>query len=128
MSGNWPGAAGQFGFGLAVTVNAMQYGSFKFNTGSTVAGVHFEANNSFGQTGTMSVSTSPGDFYGGTSLCNGSSPVNISTKSGTAATCKLNLNTDYYLNISMSSSFSGHTTNCTTSSCTTGWLVYSYSN
>ncbi|HXR63620.1 MAG TPA: hypothetical protein VN720_08790, partial [Rudaea sp.] len=63
-----------------------------------------------------------------TSLCNGSTPVNISTKPGTAATCKLSLNTDYYLNISMSSSFGTHPSNCLTSSCTTGWLVYSYGN
>ena len=127
MSGVWPGNSGQMGFGLQVTVNATQYGSFKFNTGSTAAGVHFEANNSYGQTGLMSVSTVPGDFFSGTALCVGTS-LNISSKTGTLAQCKLSLNTDYFVNISMAGYASPHDTTCGAGSCTTGWTTYSYGN
>jgi hypothetical protein len=128
MSAAWPGSGTQLGFGLTVTVNATQYGSWKFNTGSTVAGIHFESNESFGTRGLMSVSTVPGDFFGGTSLCR-SSTLNISSKSGTAANCKLSLNTDYYLNIaSVDPLDTSHPSTCTNVSCTTGWMVYGYSN
>jgi hypothetical protein len=128
LSAAWPGAAGQYGFGLAITVNQNAFGSFKFNTGSTVAGIHIEANSSYGVAGLLSVSTTPGDYFpGSTSLCFGST-LNISSKAGTAATCKLSLNTDYYLNVSNADYFSPHATDCSTSACTTGWTVYGYGN
>jgi hypothetical protein len=128
MSAGWPGAAGQLGQGLSITVNANGFGSWKFNTGSTVAGLHFESNSSYGVTGLMSISTTPGDFFpGSTALCFGST-LNISTKSPTTATCKLSLNTDYYLNVSNADFFTPHATDCTTSACTTGWTPYGYGN
>ena len=127
MSAAWPGSAAQLGFGLAVTVNANAFGSFKFNTGSTAAGLHFEFNSSYGVGGLMSVSTIPGDYFpGSTAVCYGST-LNISSKPGTTATCKLSLNTEYYLNISNADYFSPHATDCAASSCTTGWTVYGYS-
>jgi hypothetical protein len=129
MSGAWPGGAAQLGYGLRVTVGQMKYGSFKFNTGTTAGGVHFESNGSYGTTGTLSVSTVPGDLVGGTSLCKGSSSLNISSKTGTAANCKLALNTDYYLNISSANYLSSNLeTNCGTTSCQTGWTTYGYGN
>jgi hypothetical protein len=128
MSGPWPGNAGQLGYGLKVTVNANQYGSFAFNTGATAHGVHFESNGSYGTLGVISVSTVPGDFYGGTALCVGST-LNISSKTGTVATCKLALNTDYYLNFSSADvAPPAHETDCTAAACTTGWTTYGYSN
>lgn len=129
LSAAWPGSASQYGFGLAVTVNATQYGSWKFNTGATEAGVHFESNSSYGVQGLMSVSTSPGDFFSGTTaVCKGST-LNISSKAGTSANCKLSLNTDYYINIAMVDPFGSHGSTCGTgTSCTTGWTVYGYGN
>jgi hypothetical protein len=129
MSAPWPGSAAQYGWGLAITVNQMGFGSFKFNTGSTPAGIHIEFNSSYGVTGLLSVSTVPGDYFpGSTSLCYGST-LNISSKSPTLATCKLSLNTDYYLNVSNADQLTqGHPTDCGTSACTTGWTVYGYGN
>jgi len=127
MSGPWPGNSGQFGWGLAITVNAMGFGSFKFNTGSVVAGVSFESNNSYGMSGTISVSKIAGDAFSGTSLCAGQ-VARLSTKPDTKGNCKLALNTDYYLNVSMANPFSPHGTMCEAASCTTGWTVYGYSN
>jgi hypothetical protein len=127
LSASWPGSAAQYGWGLAITVNQLSFGSFKFNTGSTAAGVHFESNSSYGTLGLLSVSTMPGDsFPGSTSLCVGST-LNISSKPGTLAQCKLSLNTDYYLNVSNADQLqAGHPTDCGTSACTTGWTVYGY--
>jgi hypothetical protein len=128
MSAPWPGAAAQYGYGLAITVNANGFGSFKFNTGGTAAGIHFESNSSYGVSGLISISTTPGDYFpGSTALCFGST-LNISSKAGTLATCKLSLNTDYYINVSNADYSSPHATDCTTSSCTTGWTVYGYGN
>jgi hypothetical protein len=129
MSGPWPGAAGQFGFGLVVTVNAQGYGSFAFNTGGTEAGVTFQSNTSYGVQGMLSVSTLPGDTFGGSTVC--STPgtaVNLSSKAGTKAQCKLKLNTDYYLTISMADYFAPHLTDCEGNTCSTGWTVYRYGN
>jgi hypothetical protein len=80
--------------------------------------------------GLVSVSTSPGDYFAGsTTVCSATgSSVNISSKSPTNAQCKLQLNTDYYLNISMADYFPPHTTDCPTSTCTLGWTIYSYGN
>jgi hypothetical protein len=128
MSGPWPGNTGQFGWGLSITVNANGFGSFKFNTGPTVAGVSFSSNTSYGIAGTINVSTVPGDVFGGTALCTGRQTAEISTKPGTTGTCKLALNTDYYLNVSMADPFAPHGTMCPGASCTTGWMVYSYGN
>ncbi len=127
LSAPWPGSAAQMGWGLSITVNQMGFGSFKFNTGSTAAGVHFESNSSYGTLGLMSVSTMPGDsFPGSTALCVGST-LNMSTKPGTLGQCKLSLNTDYYINVSNADQLqAGHPTNCGTSACTTGWTVYGY--
>ena len=127
MSGAWPGGAAQLGFGLRVTVNSLQYGSFKFSTGSTAGGVHFESNSSYGTLGLLSVSTVAGDVLGASSLCHGST-LNISSKAGTAANCKLALNTDYYLNISNANYLDGLNTTCGTTSCMTGWTTYGYGN
>jgi hypothetical protein len=129
LSASWPGSPAQYGQGLSITVNQWGFGSFKFNTGSTAAGVHFESNSSYGTMGLMSVSTMPGDsFPGSTSLCVGST-LNISSKAGTLAQCKLSLNTDYYLNVSNADQLqTGHPTTCGTSACTTGWTVYGYGN
>jgi hypothetical protein len=130
MSAPWPGSAAQYGWGLAITVNANGFGSFKFNTGSTPAGIHIEANSSYGVAGLLSVSTVPGDYFAGsTTVCTApGSALNISSKSPTQAGCKLSLNTDYYLNVSNADLFSPHATDCGTSSCTTGWTVYGYGN
>jgi len=130
MSAPWPGSAAQYGFGLAITVNAMGFGSFKFNTGSTAAGISITANASYGVPGLLSVSTVPGDYFAGsTTVCSApSSTLSISSKAGTNATCKLSLNTDYYLNVSNADLFSPHATDCSTTACTTGWTVYSYGN
>ncbi len=125
MSGAWPGSVAQMGYGLQVTINANQYASFKFNTGSTAAGVQIQPNSSYGTLGLISVSTNPGDFFAGTALCVGST-LNISSLAGTQATCKLALNTDYYLNFSSASSFAPYGTTCTGSACTTGWTPYAY--
>lgn len=128
MSGDWPGSPAQTGgYTLIVTVNANQFGSFKFNTGSTPAGVSLLPNQSYGVAGMMSVSTVPGDVFSGTSLCYGSQ-LSISSKSGTAANCKLSLNTDYYLNISNADFFAPHATDCSTTSCAIANGVYLYSN
>lgn len=127
MSGPWTGAPNQFGWGLQITVNAQGFGSFKFNTGATVAGVSFESNPSYGSQGTISVSTVPGDAFGGTALCAGQ-VARISTKPDTKGNCKVALNTDYYLNVSMANPFAPHATMCEAASCTTGWTVYGYSN
>jgi hypothetical protein len=131
MSAPWPGSALQYGWGLAITVNQLGFGSYKFNTGSTAAGVHFESNSSYGVLGLLSVSTVAGDSFpgaGSTALCYGST-LNISSKAGTLATCKLSLNTDYYLNVSNADQLAqGHPTDCGTSACTTGWTVYGYGN
>ncbi len=127
LSGAWPGSNAQFGWGLQITVAANGFGSFKFNTGNTVAGVSFESNTSYGNAGTMSVSTVPGDTFSGTAICAGQ-VVRPSTKPGTLGHCQLQLNTDYYLNVSMANYFAPHDTMCTAASCTTGWTVYSYGN
>jgi len=128
MSGPWPGNPGQFGWGLQITVNQAGFGSFKFNTGATPAGVSFAANTSYGNAGTVNVSTVPGDTFGGTALCTGRQQAQISSKPGTMGTCKLQPNTDYYLNISMADPFAPHGSMCPNASCVTGWTVYSYGN
>jgi len=131
MSAPWPGSAQQYGWGLAITVNSTGFGSFKFNTGSTAAGITIATNSSYGVPCLLSVSTVPGDYFPGgssTAVCNPASALNISSKAGTAATCKLSLNTDYYLNVSNADYFSPHATDCSTSACTTGWTVYGYGN
>jgi hypothetical protein len=130
MSAAWPGSAAQYGWGLAITVGANGFGSFKFNTGSTPAGISIQANPSYGVPGLLSVSTVPGDYFAGsTTVCSApGSSLNISSKSPTQATCKLSPNTDYYLNVSNADLFSPHATDCGTSSCTTGWTVYGYTN
>jgi hypothetical protein len=127
MSAAWPGSAAQMGGGLVVTVSANSFGSFKFNTGSTPAGVHFSATSSYGTLGLMSVSTVPGDFFSGSSLCYGST-LDISSKSGTTASCKLSLNTDYYVNFSSADFFPPHATDCASSACNTGWGVNGFNN
>jgi hypothetical protein len=130
MSGPWPGNAGQFGFGLQVTLNAMGFGSFKFNTGATADGVSFSSNTSYGMQALLSVSKSPGDYFTGSSTVCGSPSANltISSKTGTSANCKLLLNTDYYLNISFADYFTPHSTTCPQPTCTAGMTVYKYSN
>jgi hypothetical protein len=127
MSAPWTGAPQQFGWGLVITVNAQGFGSFRFNTGATVAGVSFESNTSYGSAGTISVSTVAGDTFGGTALCAGQ-VARLSTKADTKGNCKLALNTDYYLNVSMANYFAPHGTMCGAASCATGWTVYLYSN
>jgi hypothetical protein len=52
----------------------------------------------------------------------------ISTKPDTRGNCKVQLNTDYFLNVSMANPFTPHDTMCGASSCTTGWTVYGFSN
>jgi hypothetical protein len=129
MSGPWPGNTTQFSKGLQVTINQLQYASFSFNTGSTPAGVEFSANGSYGTLGIASISTAPGDFFSGTALCVGST-ITISSKSNTVqgTNCKLQLNTNYYLNMSSASYSPPHDSTCGTGSCTTGWTTYSYGN
>jgi len=127
MNGPWPGNSGQFGWGLTVTVNQMGFGSFKFNTGSTVSGVSFESNTSYGSAGTASISTLPGDAFSATAICAGQ-VVRPSTKPGSLGHCQLQLNTDYYLNVSMANPFAPHGTMCEATSCTVGYTVYAYSN
>jgi hypothetical protein len=128
MSGPWPGNTGQFGWGLQITVNQSGFGSFRFNTGATPAGVSFASNTSYGNAGTVNVSTVPGDTFGGTALCTGRQQAQISSKPGTMGTCKLQPNTDYYLNVSMADPFAPHGSMCATPTCVTGWTVYSYAN
>jgi hypothetical protein len=120
----WPGAAGQYGHAWTVTVGAATFASFQLSTGTTQAGIHIYPNNSFGQTGTASISTAPGHFLDVPSGCAGSN-LFISSKTGTAAACKLLPNTTYYLNIVMASLPDG-TPVCGGSSCTTGWAFDQY--
>jgi hypothetical protein len=128
MSGPWPGNKAQFGWALSMLVKSMGFGSFKFNTGQVEAGVTFQSNTSYGVQGTISVSTIPGDFEDTTSVCKGSA-VSISSKAGTRATCKLQLNTDYFLNISNANYFPPHETMCEGGNqCNIAWTVYSYGN
>lgn len=127
---DWPGNTGQWGKGISVSVNAMQYASFSFNTGTTTTGATWNWNTSYGTLGLISVSTKPGDFFGGTAVCVNST-LTITAKPNTVAgtSCKLAANTKYYLNFS-SASYSGstHDTTCTAPSCATGWTPYSYTN
>jgi len=127
FNGPWPGNAGQAGKTWTVTVNANQYASFMITTGTVQGGIQAQAQNSNGLTGLMSISTAPGDFFGGTSICVGSAQ-SISSKSGTVALCKLSLNATYYLNISTASFFPPYTTTCSGSACTTAWTFQFYSN
>lgn len=128
FSGPWPGNVGQMGWGLGVVVPSLGYASFAFNTGSTPAGVTMNANGSYGTLATISISTYPGDFFSGTALCVGSN-ISFSSKPLTKAQCKLQPNTDYYLNFSNAYYSPPHDTSCTgSSSCMTGWTPYSYSN
>jgi hypothetical protein len=113
----WPGAVGQPGHAWTVTVNANSFASFQLNTGSTQAGIHIYPNNTFGQTGSASISTVPGDFIN--AVCAGSN-LFISSKTGTTAGCHLSPNTTYYLNIAMATLPDGAPT-CGGSACTTGW-------
>jgi hypothetical protein len=128
--GPWPGTSNQYGRAFTITVNAMQYGAFKIVTGSTQAGISIHPNPSFGDTGQLSVSTEaqgPGVFLG--ALCPHSSDINISSKTGTLAECKLQLNSTYYLNVSMANIFPpNYGTTCASDACTTGWTLNSYSN
>ena len=124
----WPGVANQSGHVFTITVNALQYGAFKILTGSTQAGIAIVPNNTFGDTGLASVSTEaegPGVFLG--ALCHGST-ISISSKIGTAAQCKLQLNSTYYLNISMASTFPPYPTTCPNDACTAAWTLNSYGN
>ncbi|HEY2395495.1 MAG TPA: hypothetical protein VGH81_05845 [Rudaea sp.] len=127
--GPWPGTSNQSGRAFTITVNATQYGAFKIVTGSTQAGISIHPNPTFGDTGLGSVSTEaqgPGAFPG--ALCYGSD-LDISSKTGTAAGCKLQLNSTYYLNISMASTFPpDYGTTCATDACTTGWTLNLYNN
>jgi hypothetical protein len=123
----WPGATWQPGHAWTVTVNATQFASFKIDTGTAAAGIHIYFNNSFGQTGTASVSTQPGHFLDG--ICLAGSSLFISSKPGTTAACKLSANTTYYLNISMASLYPpDYASACAGSACTTGWSFDSYGN
>jgi hypothetical protein len=124
----WPGVANQSGHAFTITVNATQYGAFQIVTGSTQAGISIVPNNTFGDTGLASISTQaqgPGVFLG--ALCHGST-LSISSKIGTAAQCKLQLNATYYLNISMASTFPPYETSCGSDACVTGWTLNSYGN
>jgi hypothetical protein len=128
FGGAWPGSVGQVGHSFRVQVNATQYGSFLITTGTTAAGVHIYPNNSFGDTGLISISTEaqgPGFFP--TGLCYGAD-LTISSKPGTVARCKLSANSTYYLNFSMASFFPPYTTTCGTASCLTGWTFDQYGN
>lgn len=130
MSGvDWPGNTAQHGKGISVTVNANQYASFSFNTGTVASGASFQTNPSYGTVGLISVSTTPGDFFSGTSVCVGSS-LTISSKPNTVAgtNCKLAQNTLYYINFSSASYSAPHDTVCTSGSCATGWIWYLYGN
>jgi len=125
---DWPGVANQSGHAFTITVNATQYGSFKILTGSTQAGISIHPNNTFGDTGLASVSTEaqgPGVFLG--AICHGSD-LSISSKASTAALCKLQLHSTYYLNVSMASVFPPYETTCGTDACTTGWTLNQYDN
>lgn len=126
---DWPGNTAQHGKGISVTVNANQYASFGFNTGTVASGASFQTNPSYGTVGLISVSTTPGDFFSGTAVCVGSS-LTISSKTNTVAStnCKLAQNTVYYINFSSASYSAPHDTVCTSGSCATGWIWYLYGN
>jgi hypothetical protein len=127
MNGAWPGNAAAVGHNWGVTLNATQYASFEITTGSVAAGVQFVTQNSTSPySGLISISTSPGDFFGGTSICQPNSTISISSKPGTTAQCKLSLNSTYYMNISMASFFPPYSTTCTSSACTVTWGFQSY--
>jgi hypothetical protein len=128
FNGAWPGNAGQPGHSWTVTLNANSYAAFQITTGAVSAGVALPVNNSTGATGLMSISTNPGDFFSGTTICSAGSALSISSKPGTVALCKLAANSTYYMNISMASFFPPYTTTCTTSACATSWGFASYGN
>jgi hypothetical protein len=127
MNGAWPGNAAAVGHNWGITLNAALYASFQIQTGNVEAGVQFVTQNSTSPySGLISVSTAPGDFFGGTSICTPNSTISISSKQGTVAQCKLALNSTYYLNISMASFFPPYSTTCTASACTVTWGFQSY--
>jgi hypothetical protein len=123
----YPGSPSQPGKHWSVTLTANQYASFQFSTGTTVAGIQLSPNPSFGATALLSISTQaqgPGYFH--TGLCYATN-LTMSTKSPTAAFCKLSPNTTYYLNMAMAD-YSTFVSTCANSSCTAAGAFDPYNN
>ncbi len=128
LSAAWPGAPAQLSYALMITINKNQYASFSFNTGSSTSGLSFTPNISFGMTGNLSISDVPGDYYSGTAHCSGST-ISVSSKSGTTASCVLQPNTNYYLNISANDAIDPqHASDCANASCVIAVAPYPVNN